>query len=391
MSIETAIRDAIFEVILPAYADPSVEFVCRVWPGQSIDARQYGNPWSPTNPNGVVVATENLSAFVDAIPNLSNAYSRSGRTVEDSYKQVVTFGHAKSSSFVALSELGAASTEEGMVNLPTEPDSTPALPAVIAIEIDDRTETNVTMPDGKVIQTIVMSPEAQSGVELARKHADQAALLKALNAVKERYPAAERPALESQVAQVEKSSARSLSALQKFGARKTALLEGAPSLSRGDVDTPSITSAFYKARTMFEKSYSSSVKDPLLQYHPSYLSPEDWTDKQSADDWNFLTIPIQVEGSRVNLSLKFSRVDITRPWFLMSVFDLPDWATRQEAGSLSNGKAQNNPGSFPLLPLSMIVAREIRAIAAADQTTLFQANGLQVLAWINKIMPFSPH
>lgn len=389
MSIETAIRDAIFEVILPAYANPSVEFVCRVWPGQAIDARQYGNAWSPTNPTGITAATENLSAFVDPIPNLSNTYSKSGRTVEDKYGQVVTFGHEKlGAEGDALSR--DAAPRITMSNLDDDLGSTPALPAAIATEVNERTEKDVTMPDGKVVRTIVLSEDAKSEVELARKHADQAALLKALNAIKDRYPAAEKPALQAEVAKVEQSTAEALRVLQGFRTKKAGLLNISRSRSISVGETPSIDSAFYKARTMFEKSFSASVKDPLLQYHPSYLSPEDWTDKQAAEDWNIITIPIQVDGSRVNLSVTFSRVEITRPWFLMSLFDLPDWETNQKAGSLSNGDALNNPGSFSLLPLSMIVARGIKAVDAGG-TTLFQANGLQVLAWINKVMPFSPH
>ena len=390
MSIETAIRDAIFEVILPAYADPSSEFVCRVWPGQAIDARQYGNAWSPTNPTGTTAATENLSALVDSIPNLSNTYSKSGRRVEDTYQQVVTFGHAKlSPGLDAPGELNVA-LRKNVTNFADDFGPTPVIPAAIATEINERTETDVTTPDGNVIHTIVLSPDAKSEVELVRKHADQAALLRALNAIKERYPAAERPAIQAQVAEAEQSTAKALSLLQGVQSKKTRLLNMSLSRSPSDGDPPSIDSAFYKARTMFEKSFSSSLKDPLLQYHPSYLSPEDWTDKQASEDWNVITIPIQVDSSRVNLSVTFSRVDITRPWFLMSLFDLADWATNQEAGSLSSGNAQNNPGSFSLLPLSMIVARGIRAVDSGG-TALFQANGLQVLAWLNKLMPFSPH
>lgn len=391
MSIETAIRDAIFEVILPGYADPSAAFVCRVWPGQPIDARQYGNAWSPTNPNGITAATENLSAFVDPIPNFSNTYSKSGRRVEDSYQQIVTFGHAKSSPGQEAQSVRDSVPQTNLTNLDEDFGSTPAvLPAAIATEIDERTETDVTMPDGKVVHTIVLSQDAKSEVELARKHADQAALLKALNAIKERYPAAEKPAVEAQVAQLEQSTAKALSILQGVRAKKARLLNLSLSVTPLAGDPPSIDSAFYKARTMFEKSFSSSIRDPLLQYHPSYLSPEDWTDKQAAEDWYVITIPLQLDGSRVNLSVTFSRVDITRPWFLMSLFDLQDWATNQAAGSLSNGNPQNNPGSFSLLPLAMIVTRGIKAVDAGG-TTLFQANGLQVLAWLNKVMPFSPH
>jgi hypothetical protein len=379
MSIESAIEQAIFGVVLPAYAGPASEFVCRVWPGQPISASQYGNAWSPTNTNGRQAATENLSMLVDPVPNLAGKYSKSGGMVEDTYQRVVTFGHAKSrfgGKAAALSTAGAAPAA--------------ALPGSVANEITDSAETEVETPDGKMVRVIAMTSDVQSRLELARKKANQMALARAL-AVIQAGPVGPDipippPNLSLQTNDV--TNSREGGSLMQTD-MPSRLVEPTPL----PADPPSITSAFYKARTMFERSFLASLNNPPLQYHPSIVSPEDWTDKAAAqEDWPFITIPVQFENSQFKLSIRFSRVDIFRPWFVMSLFNLPDWAMSQDepAGSLSNGKSENNAGSFPLLPQSLIVARDIKAVDTSG-TTLFQANGLQILAWINRVIPFSPY
>src|SRR2546423_11047511 len=130
MSIESAIEQAIFSVILPAYAGTTAEFVCRVWPGQPISASQYANAWSPTNTTGRQAATENLSMLVDPVPNLAGKYSKSGGMVEDTYARVVTFGHAKPRFGGKAAMLSGGETAA-------------ALPGFVAEEITDSAETQV--------------------------------------------------------------------------------------------------------------------------------------------------------------------------------------------------------------------------------------------------------
>ncbi|AFY36079.1 hypothetical protein [Calothrix sp. PCC 7507] len=138
------------------------------------------------------------------------------------------------------------------------------------------------------------------------------------------------------------------------------------------------------------------------------------------------------ETSDLQISFRFCRVAIRRPWLTMSLLKLKGWKlASQEAGSLSTGRIDNNPGLFPLLPTAFIAIRDLeirgtwgkkdQAIAqmaasgsgtvgfgpfalngrygtdqaGATYTAKFDgqtlsAPGLQILGWINQVVPYSP-
>jgi len=404
MALESSIKDAIFDVILAAYEEPSDSqqllnecgvFLSRVWPGQSISESQYSNAWSPTNPTGKQAVTEDLSKLVDSIPNFSNTYSTSGRGVEEEYGQVVSFAHLKfcaqdyKSSQIghAHAGLGEASDSslEDVFNLGREVLSALGLPSLLTKEILDRVETAVKAPNGKIIKIITLTQTARDRNNLVIEYANQSALLKAIRAILPRSTPAEKQTLQIKMKQVEASIAKGQENLRALQPQVASSLKTESSIKA----SPSVNTAFYQAQMMFKRSELSSLRNPGLQYHPSYLSPDNWAEMKVSADWPFITIPIQSGDSRIQLSLRFSRVDIIRPWFLMSLFELPDWEMPQGPGSLSNGEIEDNQGSFSLLPVSMIVTRDIKAVDDSG-TTLFQVPGLQILAWVSQIMPFSP-
>lgn len=137
--------------------------------------------------------------------------------------------------------------------------------------------------------------------------------------------------------------------------------------------------------------------------------------------------------SDLEISFRFCRVAIQRPWMRLSLMKLAGWhLTGQAAGSFSTGQIQSNSGSFPLMPIAFIAVRDLqirgtwsrkdRAIAelaaagtggnvafgpfslsgryGSDQAgSVYQskfdgvtlsAPGLQVLGWINQVVPFTP-
>ncbi|MEH1836187.1 MAG: hypothetical protein V7L29_30065 [Nostoc sp.] len=147
--------------------------------------------------------------------------------------------------------------------------------------------------------------------------------------------------------------------------------------------------ALQEARRLFETSSLASLRDPAIKYHPSYTIPDNWVEQNASGSWPSVVQPIQVDNSSVNLSLKYLSVSIIRPWLMISLFDLPNWTLPSEPGSLSNGNTDNNQGSFALLPVSMLVVRDIMAVDASGKT-LYQDQRLQTLAFINKVIPFSP-
>ncbi|MGC1396462.1 MAG: hypothetical protein WA828_19540, partial [Coleofasciculaceae cyanobacterium] len=136
------------------------------------------------------------------------------------------------------------------------------------------------------------------------------------------------------------------------------------------------------------------------------------------------------ETKDLQISFRCCRVNFNRPWMLKSLLELSGWTLPgQAAGSLSSGTLENNAGIFPLLPIGFIAIRdlsiraswgksdrEIAAQATSDQGTLgfgpfalsghyvessksykssfdgttISAPGLQVLGWINLVLPFAP-
>jgi len=150
-----------------------------------------------------------------------------------------------------------------------------------------------------------------------------------------------------------------------------------------------LASALQQARRLFETSSLASLRDPTIQYHPSYAIPDNWAGQNASGNWSSAVQPIQIDNSSVSLSLKYFSVSIIRPWFMLSLFDLPNWTLPSGAGSLSNGKTDSNQGSFALLPVSIIMVRDIMAVDASGNT-LYQDMGLKLLAFVNKVIPFSP-
>ena len=401
--VSDAISKTIFEVILQAYekaANNSV-VVSRVWPGQRIPASQYSNPWSPTNPNGTPAVTENTSKLVDPIPLLSDTYQTSGRKVEDAYGQVVTFARGRLHD-PANAEAAPMLRRDAAQPKIAAAEAAAAAGAMLrfAQEVSDTVEVKVATPDGKRETSLALTSTARDTNTLSVRYANQLAHLSALRAIQQRSSPAEGQTLQPEVDRLEGETAGLHEKLQGLNTGASGYVTSFESRRTGssrddsdDAAPPSITTAFSQARKKFEMSELASVQALEPPYHASYVTPDDWADKDAAAGWPFIgEIAVQGGGETIFLSLRFSRVDIIRPWFLMSLFDLPDWEMSNgsiEPGSLSNGQAENNHGTFALLPQSMIVTRDIIAVDASG-ATLFQAPDLQILAWVNKVMPYSP-
>jgi hypothetical protein len=120
------------------------------------------------------------------------------------------------------------------------------------------------------------------------------------------------------------------------------------------------------------------------------------------------------ETSGFSISFKFCRVNIDRKWFKLALLSTRNWYMYgTSANEYSTGTVTNNPGIFPLLPLSFIVISDLKITAnwskddrvnlekaisfgpfdvrngTINQDTL-EVKGLQIIAWISKLMPPLP-
>jgi hypothetical protein len=143
--------------------------------------------------------------------------------------------------------------------------------------------------------------------------------------------------------------------------------------------------------------------------------------------------PIAQESLDIRVRFKFARINLRRSWLDTSLFSLGGWALAgRHRNDLSTGSLTGNTGIFPLLPTSIIIARDLqisatwsqsdvafirdrlaqkdlafgpfalagpyrrpRASAATLTTTSFDgvnitAPGLQVIGWMNKLVPACP-
>jgi hypothetical protein len=120
------------------------------------------------------------------------------------------------------------------------------------------------------------------------------------------------------------------------------------------------------------------------------------------------------ETSGFSISFRFCRVNIDRKWFKLALLSTRNWYMYgTPANEYSTGTVDNNSGMFPLLPLSFIVISDLKITAnwskddrvnlekaisfgpfdvrnsTINQNTL-EVKGLQIIAWISKLMPPLP-
>ena len=70
-----------------------------------------------------------------------------------------------------------------------------------------------------------------------------------------------------------------------------------------------------------------------------------------------------------NISFKFCRVNIDRPWMNLALLSTRNWNIYgAKSGEYSNGMADNNPGLFPLIPTSFIMVSDVSITANWSQT-----------------------
>jgi hypothetical protein len=388
MDLNTAIRNTIFNTVLAAYGmstdDPSSSpyqnqnvIVGRLWPGQLIEESEYGNAWSPTSPTGKMAATENLSILVDPIPNISDWYSKSGRKVEEMY------------SFMLNSDV-AVVEYKGLLNKPQMKAEmsfeSSELPSKVESELAQLKTVEVLLSDHSKVQTIYMTPEAinKKNLEIAHSNAAAAALAHRLAWEKVQSKTASRARM-TQIKPNQKLEEIKFKAWDDLQIASSTPLK----LTTNTNSSGSIRRAFNIANLTFERSVVGSVRNPGISYHPSYTSPENWVSLGAIDNWPLLTMPVADTDSAVDLTIRFSRIDINRPWMVASLLDLDGWKNSQGPGSFSTGSFTQNNGTFALLPQSMIVARDIVAKTSTGGVE-YSSLGLQVLAYISKLNPYAP-
>ncbi|MGI8809813.1 MAG: hypothetical protein ACR2KK_18625 [Acidimicrobiales bacterium] len=200
------------------------------------------------------------------------------------------------------------------------------------------------------------------------------------------------------------------------------------------------------AKQFEERSFSNMDGSPG-SWRPIYAVPDDWWDPSKVDRYQTMDLdletpyeesssylrigeartaqlstagdvptstPLDPRTTLRSISLKCQVVTLRRPWFNSMLFESAGWyLSRQPEGFCSSGTVADNDGVLPLLPIGMLLARDISIDAAwagpdqavidaahAEQKPVFvgplplQSNGastnVQIIAWISSLVPFSP-
>lgn len=376
------IIEAIYKTILAAYTKPPIPgipspsqnqklFINYVWPGKNLDETAYQNPWQPSNKSGSQLSTENISNLVNSIPLLSKSYNLSGNLVEKVYKFILLASPVPLATRKLQRENGLKGEKNSSENK-----------KYIKEDYDDLEQK-----------------------ELERQYANTCANLVVNRLQYNLLDSVEKDLWEKSALKFEESVNLAWNLIIKH---KTQKLLWKRNMERDPQEGPINTLKDYYmdnpvsrvldgANKVFMSTSLSSIINPTLIYHPSYVMPIDFALKENSKDWPFApAIPVKTAGNsnpNLTISFRFCRVDIQRPWLTMILLEMNGWKINgQSAGSFSNGQSADNPGCFPLLPSSFIVARDlvISGTGGNSGVEYYSAKGLQILAFINRVTPFIP-
>ncbi|WP_171060992.1 hypothetical protein [Poseidonocella sp. HB161398] len=123
-------------------------------------------------------------------------------------------------------------------------------------------------------------------------------------------------------------------------------------------------------------------------------------------------MPLGTAARGGRLRMKYLLVHLVRPWLNELLFRTAGWQLGQQpAGFVSSGSLRRNPGVMPLLPMAVLLGRQIaleadwrdeaRAMLAAEPEGPLSLgpfplgaaeapSTLHVVAWISALVPFSP-
>ena len=349
-------------------------FFSFAWPSQVLQDSIYQNPWTPSNPMGSMLATENSSTLADAVPLLNTYYAPSGNTVPDVYELVLDGFSLPGAPLAPASSPQQRGLKTAPLSLATLPLHEAWLQVLPKLAIPGQLAPQaLTAPTPAYVQQL--AAERQAANEQARQTA--------------RRLQQGQPPLPVVVAAPATGNLLKLRAPLLADVASPAAPAGAMASSAAS----SLDTVFYKARAVYQGTRLASIINPQLTFHATDIYPANFADPGAAASWPSINLsyPLsQPQLHTVAVSFQFCRVDIVRAWMLPYLFSLQGWGVQGLArGGLSSGSPLVNTGVLPLLPVSLIMGRNLTVTSDSGQT-LYSAPGLQVLARVSKVQPLTP-
>jgi hypothetical protein len=353
-------------------------FMIMVSGGEPIDTKQYANPISPSNPQGTPAAAENFSRLVDRLPFVKAAYVDSTKKVSDVYKAVV----------------------EG-ANITPQPENQ-AL-KVAYDKADDLLNDYVDDVDavGNPIKFPVDSPLYAN---YKRKEIAYGDAVASFMAEFDKYDLS-KPQDQRTWSMIGPSKQRVLTTawndFQKAQAKKVE--DAVATMAQSAQDQ--VGRVFLDAQERLTALKKASLRDPMENFLTSYAMPANWYSANAAEGWTRLTLSsgkfqlnqssnytsygggasfnlglwsvgggasrseerhhMDTQTENLEVSFRYARINIDRPWLNGLIFDLPGWTyTPLQKGGISSGNPATADGTLmTVMPTAFLAVRDLKITA----------------------------
>jgi hypothetical protein len=367
---------------LPAGSEADRMFITLIPGGEPIDISQYANPVSPLNPQGIPAATENFSRLVDRLPLVKSAFVDSGKKISEVYKAIV----------------------EG-ANVTPQPEN-PALKAAYNRAYDLLNDEGNDFDD--MGQPIKVPVDSLLYANYKRKQNAYADAVAGFMAEALKYDMS-KPEDQRAWAMVGPTQQRRLTTawndLQNAQAKK---VEDAQATLAQSAENQ-VGRVFKDAQEKMVLLEKASARDMAEHYYASYAFPANWYSSTAAQGWTTLGLSShkhqlnqssnytsygggasfslglwsiggggshseekhhmdsQTEGLEV--SFRYARINIERPWMNPMIFDLPGWTYKPLGkGGISSGNPARADGTLmTIVPTAFIAVRDLRITARWSQ------------------------
>lgn len=413
------------------------------WPGQQLDFTQFANPWSPNNTGGSTFAAENFATLVDpvfstfpiATPNAQKV-SQIFKLVANSkvvpeqespadkatYDKAFNFLHADGTSY---DDDGKAITIK--VDSPVYANYKRKLVAyntALATMMSNYFQYDMTKPDDQR-KWSMLGPTFQSSVQMAWDDLQNAQATRVQDAL----------------ATLAQSSNNQVGTLFKDARQQFEMMKRSSVSGGGDWwPTNAIPANWFAPNAATEWTAVTINSGSLRTSEHSDFSQTTAGGRASWGLWSFgggfghesSNQFMSNETQSLSVSFKFARVTIDRPWYNNLLFSVKGWKTAAyDAGMISNGTKSQDKLPFPMLSTSFIVVRDVKISASwsKEESSMISSkisgsasagwgpfaisgsyshastdknfassfdgktitnNGLQIIGWVNTIIPSCP-
>ncbi|WP_186756317.1 hypothetical protein [Echinicola salinicaeni] len=430
----------------PATSQADQTYLSLNWPGQQIDISQFANPQSPNNPKGSPASTENFSTLADNLMSINPISSQNGNRLTKVYDLTVNAQvvpppespeekAAYEKAFNFLHTDGTTYNDEGKpitvkVDSPVYQNYKRKLKAynnAVASLMSNYFQLDMSNPEDQRKWSLI-GPTYQSNVRSAYEDLINAQQTK----------------VEDMLATLAQSSNNQVGVAFKQ-ARETF-----EAYRRAGIVDPNKT--WYPSYAMpanwFAPNAAEEWTEITIDSNEIHTSEHSDFTKISAGgkaSWGLWSVggsfnkedshhQMSSDTKNLKVSFKFCKVDIDRPWYNHLLYSMKGWNLGEayEPGGLSDGTREqplNTP--FPLLPTSFIAVRDVKISAdfSHEDSSLVESklstsasfgwgpfsisgsyshgstdkkfnssfdgstisnDGLQIIGWINELVPFAP-